>query len=151
MVATFEVPGSVRLRDVSRPAPAETPAGRMHRLAAKARIEGCQVFAVAGHDRMFAVTSGTVAGTAYAVDALIGSCTCPAGKNCKHVAAVLAELGELAGLGDEGAVVVRTAAARTCGDCHGDGYRKAWTGDRPGDWWAAPCRRCGSTGTVASA
>lgn len=55
MAAVSRVPDSVLLRDVSRPAAGERPARHLHRLAAEAQIEGYLVFALAGHDRLFAV------------------------------------------------------------------------------------------------
>ncbi len=144
MVAQFDVPGSARLRDVSRPAPGETPAQRLHRLAAKAQIEGVRVFAVAGHDRLFAVSSARIDSTAYLVEPRFGRCGCDGWKRhkvCTHLAAVLNELGELPDAGQE----------TTCPDCLGEGYRRMHTGDRPTDWWSGDCRRCCNTGAVPAA
>lgn len=97
MVASFIVPGTVTLRDVSRPAKDETPAQRLYRLACKAVIEGCRVIRTYGTGH-FLVTSGNDPGTAYTVDRGIRTCDCPGFAThqvCKHIAMVLAELGEL--------------------------------------------------------
>lgn len=93
----FEVPGSVVLRDVSRARPGESLEARLHRLAQKAVIEGCCVLRLYGSGA-FVVTSGADPLTAYAVDRDAQVCGCPGFARhglCKHLALVLAELGEL--------------------------------------------------------
>src|SRR5262245_12375873 len=74
MVAVFDVPGSVRLKDVNRKPADETPSQRLHRLAQKAVIEGCQVMRVHNADKLFAVTSARDGAVVYIVDAEAGKC-----------------------------------------------------------------------------
>ena len=108
MHQVFDVPGSVRLKDVSRPAQGETPAGRIHRLAAKAVVEGCVATRQDGADDRYTVTSGNSSGVVYAVDAAAGSCTCKATRPCKHFSIValtlIAERDRLRDLADRGHV-----------------------------------------------
>lgn len=94
----FIVSGSVRLRDVSRPAKGETPETRLHRLAAKAQVEGCRVYRQHGADSRFLVTSARDESLVYMVDVRDARCGCEGFARwgaCKHFALVLAELGEL--------------------------------------------------------
>lgn len=97
MVASFVVPGSVTLRDVSRAPKDETTPQRFYRLAQKAVIEGCRTLRVYGSGH-FLVTSASDPGTAYQVDRECKTCNCQGFARhgaCKHIALVLAELGEL--------------------------------------------------------
>lgn len=138
----FSVPGSVRLKDVSRPAKGESPAQRLWRLASKGQIEGCRVLRVVGADGMFVVTSASSPDTAYAVDTADRSCSCEGfGRHqmCKHVALVLAALGELP---EPEPPTPAAPLAVDCPACDGAGFTKHWTGARLADWTAEPCRTC---------
>lgn len=91
----FDVPGTVVLKDVSRPAPGETPAGRLHRLAQKAVVEGCAATRQDGSDDRYSVTSGSHSGASYHVDTSTGTCDCAGsavGWPCKHLALVALNL-----------------------------------------------------------
>lgn len=92
MLSPFDVPGTVVLRDVSRPALGETPADRLRRLAGKAVVEGCLATCHDAAEMVYAVTSGSRSGVTYAVDAAAGTCTCKATRPCKHFALVALNL-----------------------------------------------------------
>lgn len=67
MSSTFDVPGSITLKDVSRPKPREAWPQAMHRLAAKSVIEGRQVIDVSDDETFCRVTSARFAGRTYRV------------------------------------------------------------------------------------
>lgn len=135
---------------VSRPTPGETPAARLLRLARKAGIEGCHVYRVHGRDALFAVTSSRGGDVTYLVDGRAGACTCEGFGRWtvfKHLAAAVAELGEL----PDPEPPAPAAPSVRFPDCLGDGYRRMHVGDRPTGWWSGDCRRCRNTGSVSAA
>ncbi|MGI8474798.1 MAG: hypothetical protein ACR2OO_00215 [Thermomicrobiales bacterium] len=147
--AAFDVPGTITLKMVSRREAGETPAARLFRLAQKAVIEGCHVYRIQGRDALFAVSSSRGGDVTYLVDVRAGSCTCEGfgpWNVCKHGGITLAELGEL----PDPEPPTPAAPAVRCPDCLGDGYRRMHTGNDARDWWAADCRRCLSSGLVAT-
>lgn len=96
-ITTFDVPGHVTYRDVSRPARSETRDERAWRLASKAVIEGIRIMREALSVEMFA-TSGSNSRTLYRVDVERRSCTCRGFDRtglCKHLSLALAESGRL--------------------------------------------------------
>lgn len=140
MVAqTFDVPGTVTLRDVSRPAAGETAQQRAYRLASKAVISGVRICTERATGRQFA-TSATDASTLYAVDVAARTCDCRGFEKygiCSHLALALAQAGML-----------EPAAPVTCPACGGERGRKQSTGGRLSDWVWITCRRCHGAGTI---
>lgn len=140
MVAqTFDVPGTVTLRDVSRPAAGETAQQRAFRLASKAVISGVRIFTERTTGQQFA-TSATDATTLYAVDVAARSCGCRGFEKygmCAHLALALAQAGKL-----------EAAAPIACPACGGERGREQSTGGRLSDWVWVTCRRCDGTGTI---
>lgn len=101
-MGSFDVPGTVVLRDVSRAKIGETWAEAMHRLAQRGRIEGCVVFAVSDDETTARVTSARVVGRSYRVwidrehrSALCECASYEVTQMCKHAALAVAELAEL--------------------------------------------------------
>lgn len=87
----FDVSGAVRLKDVLRPMPEETPAERIVRLAAKAVIEGCYIVTI--DDVAATVTSAVGPHLVYRVSHEEPIwCACPGFEYtgmCKHLALTL--------------------------------------------------------------
>lgn len=66
-MTAFDVPGSITLKDVSRPKPRESWPAAMHRLAAKSVIEGRTVIDVSDDETFCRVTSARFTGRTYRV------------------------------------------------------------------------------------
>lgn len=94
VAAVFDVPGSIRLRDVSRPVAGETHAEAIQRLAAKAVISGVKLLMESHSEQIFA-TSSRMDGIIYAVGP--GGCSCAgfqAYRRCQHFALWAVTMGE---------------------------------------------------------
>src|SRR5687767_4463553 len=92
---TFEVPGTVRLSDVSRPKAGETRAEAIQRLAAKAVINGVRLVMESESEAIFA-TSASMPTIIYAVGA--HGCTCQGFNSfgrCQHHSLYLVESGDM--------------------------------------------------------
>ena len=94
MSTAFDVPGTVRLRDVNRPLAGETPAQAIQRLAEKAVINGIRLVMEHATEAIFA-TSATMPDVVYAVGP--GGCTCQGYRSfqrCQHFALWAVTMGE---------------------------------------------------------
>ena len=114
-----------------------------HRLAAEAARQGVVVYC---SDSEWFAPSRTRPGTLHRVTGY--SCDC-AGfarhQRCTHHAALLARLGWLPAGDPEPptpALVALAVPSAPCPDCHGEGWRKVYTGGGLSDWVMVDCRRC---------
>jgi len=106
-----DVPGDVTHRD-TRPVAGETDRERVTRLAARAVIEGVQLFAHPSQPTIYA-TSGT-RHTLYALNPAALTCSCPATGICKHIAIFALSQGLVARLAPETLTCTETQARRAC-------------------------------------
>src|SRR4051794_37460057 len=94
----YQFPIKTSIAVLSRKPLGESDSERLWRLALKAELQGVRVLRMHGSERLMIATSATQPDTCYAVDLRTGRCTCEGNHYtgaCKHVAAALAELGEL--------------------------------------------------------
>jgi hypothetical protein len=144
MEARFDVPGSVRLRDVSRRPAGETNQQRIERLAAKALIEGVQLV-TDPRSGLMSATSASRPGVRYALNLTARTCTCDGYTShliCKHIAYALVETGLVQPVSQPVAEPV------ICPDCHGQRGEKMSTGGYLSDWIWRTCSTCKGAGTV---
>ena len=106
-----DVPGDVTHRD-TRPVAGETDRERVTRLAARAVIEGVQLFAHPSQPTVYA-TSGT-RHTLYAIDPVALTCSCPATGICKHLSLYVVSQGIVARLAPEALTCTEDEARRAC-------------------------------------
>jgi hypothetical protein len=139
----FDVPGNVRLIDVSRPAPGETPEQRIERLAQKGLISGIRMVREKRTGLLYA-TSASDAGTIYALNLTARSCSCDGFQRhgiCSHLCLALVEAG-LVGCQPPAREPV------TCPECHGRRGERMSTGGSLSDWIWRTCSTCQGEGTI---
>ena len=114
-----DVPGDVTHRD-TRPVAGETDRERIHRLAARAVIEGVQLFVHPSQPTVYA-TSGT-RHTLYAINPTTLVCSCPATSICKHAALLALATNRLHVLAPEALACTEDGGRRASrsGRCGGD-------------------------------
>jgi len=139
----FDVPGDVRLRDVSRPIAGETNEQRIGRLASKAVIEGVRIVREQKTGLVYA-TSASRSGTIYRINLTARTCSCTGFDRhgiCKHLCLALVEAGLVT-------VAQPAREPMTCPECDGRRGEKMSTGGHLSDWVWRTCSTCKGEGVV---
>jgi hypothetical protein len=139
---SFDVAGSVRLRDVARPAAGETKEQRAHRLAQKAVISGVRILTEPRSGFTYA-TSASDASILYRLDLVYRTCTCRGFERhgvCQHLALALVQAGEIP--------LEPAPEPVICPECHGRRGEKMSTGGHLSDWVWRTCSTCQGAGVV---
>src|SRR4051812_19385344 len=94
----LQFPHKTTISALSRRTPGESNAERLNRLARKADLQGVRIRRLYRTERLLVASSASDPDTCYVLDIITGQCSCDGNfftGVCKHVAAALAELGEL--------------------------------------------------------